>query len=344
MAQQMLTARQESILRAIVEDYIRTATPVSSEVLARDYDLRVSSATIRNDMAELEEQGYISQPHPSAGRMPTEAGYRYFVARLMEERHIPPSEQYAIRQQFAPVQLYPAEWIRLAAALLVQTVRTASIVSPPQAVACRVKHVELLQLQEHLGLLVVVLTDGTVKQQLVPLIRPFTQEALSTACNHLNMVLHGLTRQEIDALEQAYTPVEQYVLQALQRLMKQIDTTQRLELYHDGLVELLGMPEFARPDQARPLIEVLENPEVFWSAILTLPPGEGVQVLISPDGSPPWLRRSSLVWARYGRENEAWGIVGVLGPTRLPYTIAVPAVRFLAQVMSELLDELWGTA
>src|SRR5919199_4793195 len=181
-----LSERKERILKAIVEDYIRHATPVASEALVREHRLAVSSATVRNEMAELEAEGFIFQPHTSAGRIPSERGYRYFVQRLMQEQHLPRSEQLTIRHQFHQVALYRDQWLQLGVAVLARAVRAAAIVSAPQVVVCRLKHVEALQMQDRLGLLVLVLQDGTVKQQLVTLPEGAAQNDLSTASNRLN--------------------------------------------------------------------------------------------------------------------------------------------------------------
>jgi heat-inducible transcriptional repressor len=342
----MLTERQERILKAIVEVYIQTALPVASEALARDHGLGVSSATIRNEMAELEAEGFIYQPHTSAGRIPSEHGYRYFVQRLMHEQRIPHAEQLTIRHQFHQVALFREQWLQLAAAVLSRGVRAAAIVSAPQVIECHLKHVEALQMQDRLGLLVLVLQDGSVKQQLVTLPEHTTQSDLSAACNRLNALFPGRSRQEVasEAGRERFSTTEQFVLTSALELMDQVDNRSVARVYHDGLVQLLDQPEFARMERARAIVEVLERPQTLRELFPEVPQSDGVQVLIGSENRWAWMRECAVVLARYGAAGEITGVVGVLGPLRLAYGVAVPAVRYVSGIMTELLGDPTGTA
>jgi heat-inducible transcriptional repressor len=335
-----LSERKERILKAIVEDHIRHAGPVASETLVRDHAIGVSSATIRSEMAELESEGYIYQPHTSAGRIPSESGYRYFVQRLMQEQRIPRAERLTIRHQFHQVALVREEWLQLGAAVLARAVRAAAIVSAPQMVQCRLKHFEALQMQDRLGLLVVVLQDGTVKQQLVTLPEGTSQESLSGAANRLNTLLAGKGRYEIAAVDEPFSGVEQFLFGSLLELMAQIDVRDAVNVYHDGLVELLDQPEFARMERARAIVEVLERPQSLRALLPAVPSGDAVQILIGSENRWDWMKECAVVLARYGAAGELTGVVGVLGPLRLAYGVAVPAVRYVAGIMTELLGDL----
>jgi heat-inducible transcriptional repressor len=337
-----LSERKERILKAVVEDYIRNAAPVASEALVRGHRLRVSSATVRNEMAELEAEGYIYQPHTSAGRIPSERGYRYFVQRLMEEQHIPRSEQLTIRHQFHQVALEREQWLQLAAAVLSRSVHAAGIVSSPQTTVCHVKHFEALLMQEGMGLLVLVLQDGTVKQQLVSLPEVTTQEDLSRSTNRLNTLFRGMSRKEIATTPGEYNASEELVLRAVLGLMAQIDAREAITVYHDGLVELLYQPEFSNLERARAIVEVLERPQTLRDLLPGMPQSDGVQVLIGSDNRWDWMRECAFVLARYGAAGELTGVVGVLGPLRLSYGLAIPAVRNVARIMTELLADAGG--
>src|SRR5262245_23996799 len=163
-----LSPRKEAILRALVDEYIRTGEPVSSKLLADQllslYPSGISPATVRNELAALEEAGLILQPHVSAGRAPTDLGYRYFVERLMGESRLPLDEQRLIRHQFYQVQHQLDEWVRLTASVMAQALQSAAIVLPPRAAQAHLKHFELLSLYDAVALLVLVLEDGTVRQ------------------------------------------------------------------------------------------------------------------------------------------------------------------------------------
>ena len=342
-ADRALSERQARVLKAIVEDHIRHAGPVASEALVRDHALNVSSATVRNEMSELESLGYIYQPHTSAGRIPSEKGYRYFVQRLMEEERIPRSEQLTIRHQFHQVALAREEWLQLAAAVLARSVHAAAIVSAPQTVQCRVKHFEALLMQEGLGLLVLVLQDGTVKQQLIPVPSETTQEDLSRASNRLNGLFAGKARREIANLTSEFGPAEGLLQHEVLSLMAQIDAREAVSVYHDGLVELLDQPEFARVERARAIVEVLERPQTLRELLPSVPADDGIRILIGSENRWDWMKECAFVLARYGAAGDVTGVVGVLGPLRLSYSVAVPAVRYVSRIMTELLGDTGAT-
>lgn len=342
-AERALSERQERVLKAIVEDYIRNVAPVASEALVREHGLGVSSATVRNEMAELENAGYIYQPHTSSGRIPSEMGYRYFVQRLMEEERIPRAEQLTIRHQFHQVALAREQWLQLSAAVLARSVRAAGIVSSPQVVQCRVKHFEALLMQDGLGLLVLVLEDGTVKQQLIQLPDGTTQEDLSRAATRLNGEFGGKSRREIATLGGQFSASEELVQRAVLGLMAQIDQREAVNVYHDGLVELLDQPEFANMERARAIVEVLERPQTLRELLPTVPVTDGIQILIGSENRWEWMKECAFVLARYGAAGEITGVVGVFGPLRLSYSVAVPVVRYVSKIMTELLADTGGS-
>jgi heat-inducible transcriptional repressor len=290
-------------------------------------------------MAELETLGYITQPHTSAGRIPSEKGYRYFVQRLMEEQRIPRSEQLTIRHQFHQVALAREQWLQLAAAVLSRSVRAAAIVSSPQTVECRVKHFEALLMQDGLGLLVLVLHDGTVKQQLMQLPDGTAQEDLSRAANRLNGLFGNKSRREIATLDVEVGATEDLLQRAVLSLMAQIDQREAISVYHDGIVALLDQPEFARTERARAIVEVLERPQTLRELFPAIPATDGIQILIGSENRWDWMKECSFVLARYGASGDLTGVVGVIGPLRLSYSVAVPAVRYVSKIMTELLGE-----
>src|SRR5215475_5828675 len=190
MQEQRLSPRKEVILRSLVEHYIRTAEPVASkqisDQLQRIYGPGYASATIRNELADLEEDGLIYQPHVSAGRVPTDLGYRYFVERLMGESQLALEEQRLIRHQFYQVQHQLDEWVRLTVSVMAQALQSAAIITPPRGAQPRVKHFELLALYDAVALLVLVLQDGTVRQERLVLDEPTKQEELSRLASRHN--------------------------------------------------------------------------------------------------------------------------------------------------------------
>src|SRR5947209_4123766 len=162
-----ISDRQRAILSIIVEQYVSTARPVASEQIVNSYNLNVSSATVRNDMADLERAGLIMQPHTSAGRVPTDRGYRYFVENLMNPTSLSTDEQRMIRHQFHQIEMNAEEWVRLAAAVLARTVHAAAMATAPRSTAVRLKHFELIAISESRIMIVLVGHDGTVTQQML---------------------------------------------------------------------------------------------------------------------------------------------------------------------------------
>src|SRR5579864_6271469 len=195
-----LSQRKQEILRALVEEYIHSATPVASETLVRKYDLSFSSATVRHELAGLEEAHLIYQPHTSAGRVPTDLGYRYFVEHLMQESALSLDEQRLIRHQFYQVQDQLDQWVRLTASVMARLLHSAAVMTPPRASEGRLKHFEALSVTDLSAHLVLVLTDGTVKQQRLLLEAPIEQEELSDMAVHLNALFQDKSAAEVNAI------------------------------------------------------------------------------------------------------------------------------------------------
>ena len=196
---QQLTERQERILAMVVRTFIETGKPVGSRTLVEHFGLDFSSATVRNDFAALGELGYVAQLHTSAGRIPTERGYRYFVQKLLGEFHLPLHERQKIRHQFHQARLELEQWMRLSAAILARTSGSASFVTAPQVRANRFKHIQLIATQGRLVLMVLVLHGGEVKQQMLTLAESLPQTRLSAPADHLNPLFLDLDSEEIAA-------------------------------------------------------------------------------------------------------------------------------------------------
>src|SRR5579859_4103416 len=195
-----LSQRKQQILRALVEEYIHTATPVASETLVRKYGLRLSSATVRHELPGLEGANLIHQPHTSAGRVPTDLGYRYFVEHLMEESALAIDEQLLIRHQFYQVQDQLDQWVRLTASVMARLLHSAAVMTPPRSTEGQLKHFEILSVTDLSAHLVLVLQDGTVKQQRLLWEYPVEQEELSASAAHLNRLFQDKSSKQVEAL------------------------------------------------------------------------------------------------------------------------------------------------
>lgn len=339
----MLSERRQAILGIVVSEYIATATPVASHTVAERYPLKVSAATIRNEMAALEDLGYLTHPHTSAGRVPTIAGYHFFVERLMEEVELSLAEQRMIRHQFHQARLDLQQWMKLSAAILARMAQVAAWATAPAAYQARLKHLQLIGIRDTLVLLIVVLQDGFVAQEMISVNTPLSQENLTRASNALNASCIGLSAREIVRVVEALSPLEEQVVEVVLRLMQRADKQSGHEMVHDGLDHILRQPEFVELERVQRVIQMLEGRQVLGSLLAEMGrPRHGVQVIIGGEGRWEFLRDCGIVLARYGIAGEAMGTLGVLGPMRMPYERAVPTVRYMANLMSELIHGLYG--
>jgi len=342
MAEKSITKRQKLILALIVREHIETAQPVSSRKLVQKYHLDFSSATVRNEMVALSEMGYLHQPHTSAGRVPTEAGYRYFVRQLMGQHRLPADTQRTIAHQFYQAGGDVDEWMRLAASVLAQQAQAASLVTAPQPAEARFKHIELIATRGRQVLMVLVLHGGQVRQQMLYLGEPASQERLSAAAAHLSQSCQGLTVEDIAALTGQFDALEQDILRLTLEEMRRATGAIAEGLYHDGLTNMLAAPEFAEAQAARSALRLFEErplmEDLLSRAMSTTSLG-GVQVLIGGENTWEELRQCSVVLARYGAPGMVSGMLGVLGPIRMPYGRAISTVRFVAGLLSDLVTE-----
>src|SRR2546422_10157731 len=218
-----LTDRRRKLLRFIIDEYVTTAQPVGSSALVEKYGLPVSPATIRNEMAALEDEAYIAQPHTSAGRVPTDLGYRYYVEALMREDRVPDDLKQMIRHQFHQAARELEEWARLSAAILAGRLQNAAIVTTPRSPEPRLRWLELVSVHDYLALLVVVLEEARVLQQTLALDRPFSQEELTGIARKLNDLLAGKSAAELRAPYAELAPVETAVVDAAATLIESTD-------------------------------------------------------------------------------------------------------------------------
>ncbi len=336
-----LTPRQETILELIIREFVATAEPVGSKRLVEAYDLDVSPATVRNEMKRLEQLGFLSHPHTSAGRVPTHQGYRYFVQHLLPETSLPSTVRRTIRHQFFQVQSEMDQWMQLSASVLARTARSAAIATAPRAEHTRFKHLELISLQPHTVLMVLVLQGGSVRQQIITLENPRSQSELSQTSNRLNDVLAGLNWMDIQRSEPEQDALARRVMDIVADTLYHED--ERVdEVYHEGLLYMLRSPEFSDQDATRQVVEIFENPIILGPFLAEARQMPGVQVILGGENPYEGLPDVSLVLSRYGQPSYGAGVVGVVGPLRMPYAYTISAVRFISQLMTGLLAELYG--
>lgn len=336
-----LTPRQQLVLALVVRDYITTAQPVGSKAIS-DYGLGVSSATVRNEMGRLEELGYVQQPHTSAGRVPTEKGYRYFVERLMRESDLPVEEQRTIRHQFHQVGVDLDQWMRLAASVLAHRAQSAALVTSLKTEQSRLRHLELLSIRESMALLILVLEGGIVRQQMLNLEEAVNQDTLTQVANRLNDLCAGASLTRIRNSRSLVGRLEQQILDVVANMMQRIDNQVDLHLYRDGLLNILHQPEFLVPESARNVVHLFEDRTLLEDLLTEMLEVGGVQVIIGGEGRWTELKECSLVVSPYGVTGEVQGALGVLGPMRMPYSRAISTVRYVAGLLSDLFGDIYA--
>lgn len=324
----------------LIRTYIETGQPVGSNTLVSRYTLDYSSATVRNEVALLSELGYVYQPHTSGGRMPTEVGYRYFVQKLLGEFHLPLRERQMIRHQFHQARLDIAQWMRLAAAILARTSHGASFVTAPQSTANRFKHIQLIETQGRLVLMVMVLYGGEIMQQMLTLAEPLSQARLSQAADRLNRLYDGMSYANLRRQPARSDVLENEVTRLILDMLQRTDARSISDIYRDGLVNIL------ENEGTRQAVRVLEERTLLASVIseALLPEAKGVQVVIGGDGRWEELKDCTIILSRYGVAQDISGTVAVIGPTRMAYGHNVAAVQFVADLMSGFVHDYFAAS
>jgi len=341
-----LTERQRNVLRAVVEDYVFTAVPVGSKMLVDRHGLAVSPATVRSAMADLEAMGLLSHPHTSAGRVPSDLGYRIYVESLMREAALDQADQLMIRHQFSQVQLTSNEWLRLAASILAGSSGSASVVTPAKSRRARYGHVQLVELADSSRLCVLVLSDGNVVQRRLDRATldrinpdgPTGQADLDIAAATLNAELGGLSAPQVRRRLGRLGPLATHVADVVAQLLEEGDGVVVEDVFTAGLANVLEQPEFAQGGKLRGILEVLQRSDFLEQLVPVMTRRGGVHVIIGHENTIDAMHEVSLVFAPYGAPDRALGLLGVLGPTRMPYPRAIPTVRYLAALMDELIN------
>jgi len=338
-----LDARSKQVLKTLVRLYIETGAPVGSRVLSRESGLDVSAATVRNIVADLEEQGLVQSPHTSAGRVPTTSGYRLFVGIMLEMRQLSAGEQAQIReslyQQASDIyQLYHA-----AGRLISGHTHYVGLVLVPRLGQGRFRQIDFLTLAQYRILAILVTTSGIVQNRIVELDRALSESELDRAANYLNERFVGQSLAEVKRLltreSQAAGEGAGVECLAAEVGSAALDFEEEEELFIEGQGNLLDYPEFAQGERLRELFEVLEEPEEMVRLLGTAADTEGgVRLMIGDEVGHEALEQCSVVTAPYQTEDDGPGTVAVIGPARMNYAATIPFVNCTAQQLASVLS------
>src|SRR5579871_3640741 len=340
-----LSDRAQTLLRILIESYIRDGQPVGSRVLSRDSGLQLSSATIRNVMADLEEYGFVSSPHTSAGRIPTDKGYRFFVNTLLRMQPLEESAVAEIRRQVDGKRDSSKDLISSVSQLLSQVTHLAGVVTVPRTQQASITHVEFVVLSENRVLAVLVFNDREVQNRIIQLERYYSPDELRRASNYLNEQFRGRSltevRQEIlRQLSEARAHVNQIMLDAIS-VAQQIfagGEESRLEYVIKGETNLMGVAELTSVEKLRRLFEAFNEKRDFLHLLDQSLNAEGVQIFIGHESGYQILDDCSVVTAPYADGKAVVGVLGVIGPTRMAYERVIPIVDLTAKLLGAALN------
>jgi heat-inducible transcriptional repressor len=339
--------RRLAVLRAIVEDYVATEEPVGSKALVERHGLGVSPATVRNDMAVLEDEGYITQPHTSAGRVPTDKGYRLFVDRLSTVKPMTAAEKRAI-SSFLDGAVDLDDVVTRSVRLLSQLTRQVAVVQYPTLSRSTVRHVELVALAPSRLLAVLILSTGRVEQRLVELPAELSEDALADLRSQVlqaatGQVIADAVRRLREAVPEVPGPgpdrddgVTRAVVETLADAMEDHRSDERIAV--GGAANLARYGD-SFDSAVRPLLEALEEHVVLLKLLGEATVGGTVTVRIGAEGPYEELASTSVVATGYGPRDEALATLGIVGPTRMDYPGTMSAVRAVARYVSRILDE-----
>ncbi|MEW6540477.1 MAG: heat-inducible transcriptional repressor HrcA [Bacillota bacterium] len=338
--------RKKEILRAIVLDYIATAEPVGSRTIARKYGLGISPATIRNEMADLEEMGYLEQPHTSAGRIPSQRGYRYYVDRLMEPETPAEEEKLIIRANYQAKAKSISEVIERTGQLVSQLTSYAALVSTPRMIGSAVRHVQLVAMGEGKAMVLVVTEPERVQTRVIDVPENITGEDLETISRVLNAKIrgHSLNDIRITILREIYFELLRHkaMVEYIMELIGDSEESTEERVYLGGVLNILNQPEFRNVEKMKTLLSLLDQ-EGLLSSLLAeqAEQEEGITVLIGDEFKCDLIQGCSLVSARYGVGGRAVGALAVLGPSRMDYARVTGLVEYLTRNLSRVLEKLY---
>ncbi len=338
----MSDERKLEVLRAIVEDYVATGEPVGSKVLVERHKLGVSSATVRNDMAALEDEGYISAPHTSAGRIPTDKGYRLFVDRLSQVKPLSPPERRAI-QTFLDGAVDLEDVMGRTVRLLAHVTRQVALVQYPILNRSSVRHVELVPIGLTRLLLVLITDTGRVEQRMIELAVGDHEAILAELRSRLNTLISGKRLSDVpslvDSFVDAFPPADHGLVEAvLATLLETVVERPEERVVLGGTANLTrARDEF--PLTLQPVLEALEEQVVLLQLLGEAGAPDSINVLIGAENTVESLAGASVVSVGYGRGDEAFAQIGVLGPTRMDYPATMGALSAVARYVGRALSE-----
>lgn len=343
-----LDDRKKKILQSIINDYISTAEPVGSRTVARKHKFGLSSATIRNEMADLEEMGYIKQPYTSAGRIPSDRGYRFYVEQLMGTSELTAAEMLSVKSAMDFKINEFNQLLKQVSSIISRITKYASMAATPERKNSILKAVQVVPIERGKALVIVITNAGMVKNSLVKIPKTVQPEFLISISNIFNKKLSGLTVeqinmpviQELQILTGAPQEVLMPILSGVSDCIEQIDSS---EVYLEGAQNMLIHPEYSDIDKVREFLELMDERDLIGKLLNEIAQNNGnISIRIGEENKIAKMRDCSLITTTYSVGNIVIGTVGVIGPTRMEYSKVFAAVEFMKSKIIEEVERMVG--
>lgn len=330
-----LTERKLKILQAIISDYVRSAEPVGSRTLSKKFELGISPATIRNEMSDLEEMGYLTHPHTSAGRVPSDKAYRLYVNNLMEKHELSPTEKHLIAERLRANVNEFDETIKHAAKLLSEITNLTSFAMTPSKNEDTLKFVNLLPVDENTVVLMIVSDSGKISNTALRLKVPYTEEGLQILAKHMTYTYNGkkitdvLTNHIIASFESDIEAMSKLAENIMPNFMRTLEEMLNVNLYMDGLTNIFDIPEYSDLEKARSFLSLLDKKEDFTKKLMER--DDGIIVTIGDENADDLMNDCSVITATYHVDGKLVGKIGVIGPTRMKYGEITSIIEYLTE-------------
>ena len=336
-----LDDRKYLILQAIIDDYIMTAMPVGSRTISRKSGVGFSPATIRNEMSDLEELGYLDQPHTSAGRVPSDKAYRLYVDRLLKVGKLSKDESERMHETIQARSAQVDDVIRSAVQVLADATQYTSVIVAPKLGSLRIKHIQLVPVAEGTALMIIVTNLGIVKDAVINVPDGLDADDLYSISR---MLTRRLADKPLEAVRQTFSELlrdadnnRRLMGETLRVIEKKLEQEDSTEVFIGGSSKLLNYPEYSDVQKARNFLAVLESKDKIRK-LVGREGGMEVTIRIGAENNVPEMNDCSIVTARYRVGDQASGTLGIIGPTRMKYSRVIPVLEFMSRAMSEILS------
>ena len=340
---ELLSERCKSILHTVISEYIFTGNPVGSRTISRKLNADLSPASIRNVMVDLEEMGFLSQPHTSAGRVPTNEGLRYYVDCILEVRKLSKEEKISIEKRYSPSDYEIIDIMEETSRLLSKFSRYTGIVLAPRFDNIIFEHIELIKLRKDRILTVFVSKEGMIRNKVIRIEEGLSQEDLHKLSKYLNEILRDLSLRDarkkiVNEVKRDRIMYNQLLSKALELSQKALDTDREAGLYINGKCNMFEWPEFCHMEKMKTIFQAFEEKSVLIELLDQVMEEEGIQIFIGTENQFQEMQECSIVVSPYTWKDCVMGTLGVIGPIRMNYCEVVPIVDYTARTVSRIMD------